>query len=64
MTTAKAIRHVKKHPAEYGAAGVWASVSALLQAFGVSADHAIAIAGVAAAVAPAILTFMRNKGWI
>lgn len=64
MTTKKVRRHVQEHPAEYGAVSVYATLTALLTAFGLDADKAAAIAGAVAAITPAVLTYLRNRGWI
>jgi len=60
----KPIAHVKKHPAEYGAVGVYAALVVLLQSFDIDQAKAYAIIGVIAAVTPAVATWLRNRGWI
>lgn len=66
MTTRpkKAVAHVKKHPAEYSAAGIYAALLAILKSYGVTDAQAYAIIGAVAAVTPAIMTWLRNRGWI
>jgi hypothetical protein len=64
MTTKKAAAHVKAHPAEYGAAGIYAALLAFLKSRGVSDEEAYAIIGAIAAVTPAIMTWLRNRGYI
>lgn len=56
--------HVSKRPAEYGAAGAYAALTGVLVTFGVEPAKAAAIAGLAAAVVPAVLTYSREKGWL
>jgi hypothetical protein len=58
------VNHVKRHPAEYGAVGIWGAVVGVLTAFGVDEEKAMAIAGLAATAAPGILTWARLRGWI
>jgi hypothetical protein len=53
-----------KRPAEFSAPAVWAALTALAVAFGVDPAKAAAFAGMAAALAPAIVTWLRMHGWL
>jgi hypothetical protein len=64
MAEKRVRNHVKKHPAEYGAAGVYAAVVAILRNFHVSDQDAYVIAGAVVALTPAVMTWLRNRGWI
>lgn len=58
------IEHVKEHPAEYGAVGVFAALTTLLISAGIDQARAYAIVGVVAALTPGVMTWLRNRGWI
>jgi hypothetical protein len=60
----KPVQHVKKHPAEYGAAGMGAAIVAILVGFGIKEQEAYAVAAAIIALTPAVMTWLRNRGWI
>ena len=55
------IEKVQERPAESAAPTVWVALSGLMVAFGVDPTKAAAIAGVAAALTPIVVTFFAAR---
>jgi hypothetical protein len=55
------IEKVQERPAETAAPTVWIALSGLMVAFGIDPQKAAAIAGVAAALTPTVVTFFAAR---